>query len=71
MRPHKLSFKGVTNCVIRLMQSVKFNAEIPFSDVLQTSQSRDNMAATQSKSVKVMVSRVSRDIKLGFNVGQL
>ncbi|KAI8734833.1 adenylate cyclase [Biomphalaria glabrata] len=44
MRPHKLSFKGVTNCVIRLMQSVKFNAEIPFSDVLTTSQSRDSMA---------------------------
>ncbi|GFN85380.1 adenylate cyclase [Plakobranchus ocellatus] len=44
MRPHKLSFKGVTNCVIRLMQSVKFNAEIPFSDVLSTSQSRDSMS---------------------------
>ncbi|PVD31143.1 hypothetical protein C0Q70_10421 [Pomacea canaliculata] len=38
LRPKKLSFKGVSSCVIRLMQSVKFNAEIPFSDVLTPSQ---------------------------------
>ncbi|KAK7499404.1 hypothetical protein BaRGS_00009379, partial [Batillaria attramentaria] len=37
LRPKKLSFKGVSSCVIRLMQSVKFNAEIPFSDVLTPS----------------------------------
>ncbi|KAJ8313922.1 hypothetical protein KUTeg_008483 [Tegillarca granosa] len=28
----KLSFRGVTSCVMRLMQSVKFNAEIPFQN---------------------------------------
>jgi len=32
--PKRLSFRNVSNCVIRLMQSVKFNAEIPFSNVL-------------------------------------
>ena len=30
----KLSFRSVTNCVLRLIHSVKFNAEIPFSNVL-------------------------------------
>ncbi|GAB1599505.1 uncharacterized protein LOC115219753, partial [Argonauta hians] len=34
LRPKKLSFRNVSNCVMRLMQSVKFNAEIPFSNVL-------------------------------------
>ncbi|KAL5007029.1 hypothetical protein ScPMuIL_015835, partial [Solemya velum] len=34
IRAKKLSFKSVSNCVMRLMQSVKFNAEIPFSNVL-------------------------------------
>ncbi|CAG5118333.1 unnamed protein product, partial [Candidula unifasciata] len=54
IRPHKLSFKGVTSCVIRLMQSVKFNAEIPFSDVLSTSQSRDSMAVQPPRMSKAM-----------------
>ncbi|CAL1546763.1 unnamed protein product [Lymnaea stagnalis] len=66
MRPHKLSFKGVTNCVIRLMQSVKFNAEIPFSDVLSTSQSRDSMPH-QGKVSKTMVSSSSRAQTIKFN----
>ncbi|XP_052094774.1 adenylate cyclase type 1-like [Mytilus californianus] len=34
IRAKKLSFRNVSSCVIRLMQSVKFNAEIPFSNVL-------------------------------------
>ncbi|XP_059175219.1 adenylate cyclase type 1-like isoform X2 [Physella acuta] len=61
MRPHKLSFKGVTNCVIRLMQSVKFNAEIPFSDVLSTSQSRDTMPHQNQKLNRTMMSDDTQD----------
>ncbi|ESP00183.1 hypothetical protein LOTGIDRAFT_141290, partial [Lottia gigantea] len=38
LRPKKLSFKNVSNCVMRLMQAVKFNAEIPFSNVLTPTQ---------------------------------
>ncbi|XP_071108871.1 adenylate cyclase type 1-like [Haliotis cracherodii] len=38
LRPKKLSFRNVTNCVMRLMQSVKFNAEIPFQNVLTPTQ---------------------------------
>ncbi|XP_050418013.1 adenylate cyclase type 1 [Patella vulgata] len=38
LRPKKLSFRNVSNCVMRLMQAVKFNAEIPFSNVLTPSQ---------------------------------
>ncbi|KAL4222045.1 Adenylate cyclase type 1 [Mactra antiquata] len=34
IRAKKLSFRSVTNCVMRLIHSVKFNAEIPFSNVL-------------------------------------
>ncbi|XP_045170613.2 Ca(2+)/calmodulin-responsive adenylate cyclase-like [Mercenaria mercenaria] len=34
IRGKKLSFRSVTNCVMRLIHSVKFNAEIPFSNVL-------------------------------------
>ncbi|NP_001191535.1 adenylate cyclase [Aplysia californica] len=67
MRPHKLSFKGVTNCVIRLMQSVKFNAEIPFSDVLSTSQSRDSMAPQPTKIAKTMGTADDSDRRDSFN----
>ncbi|XP_041365496.1 adenylate cyclase type 1-like isoform X2 [Gigantopelta aegis] len=38
LRPKKMSFKNVSNCVIRLMQSVKFSAEIPFQNVLTPTQ---------------------------------
>ncbi|XP_069111853.1 uncharacterized protein [Argopecten irradians] len=34
IKPKRLSFRNVSNCVVRLMQSVRFNAEIPFSNVL-------------------------------------
>ncbi|KAL3832458.1 hypothetical protein ACJMK2_024099 [Sinanodonta woodiana] len=34
IRAKKLSFRSVSNCVMRLMHSVKFNAELPFSNVL-------------------------------------
>ncbi|XP_013391106.1 uncharacterized protein LOC106159379 isoform X2 [Lingula anatina] len=34
IKPRKLSFKSVSNCVLRLMRYIKFRAEIPFSNVL-------------------------------------
>ncbi|OWF39366.1 Ca(2+)/calmodulin-responsive adenylate cyclase-like [Mizuhopecten yessoensis] len=37
VKPKRLSFRNVSNCVVRLMQSVRFNAEIPFSNVLTPS----------------------------------
>ncbi|XP_074658999.1 adenylate cyclase type 1-like [Tubulanus polymorphus] len=33
-RSKRLSFKNVSSCVMRLIRAVKFNAEIPFSNVL-------------------------------------
>ncbi|XP_064647384.1 adenylate cyclase type 1-like isoform X2 [Lineus longissimus] len=35
-RTKKLSFKNVSSCVMRLIRAVKFNAEIPFSNVLSS-----------------------------------
>ncbi|WAQ95151.1 ADCY1-like protein [Mya arenaria] len=34
IRAKKLSFRSVTNCVMRMIHAIKFNADIPFSNVL-------------------------------------
>lgn len=58
IRAKKLSFRNVSSCVIRLMQSVKFNAEIPFSNVLTPQP--DESKQSGSKFVSICL------LKVGF-----
>ncbi|KAH3715828.1 hypothetical protein DPMN_058541, partial [Dreissena polymorpha] len=52
IRAKKLSFRSVTNCVLRLIHSVKFNAEIPFSNVLNPPSDDNNKQSGHGASNK-------------------